>query len=131
MKKTGVLNHRLASVIAAMGHNDLLVVADAGLPVPPGVTCVDLAVTCGLPPLLDVVRAIAGELEIEELTVADELLARDGTLPAPLRDLFPNARVRHVPHEEFKRLTERARAVVRTGECTPYANVILASGVMF
>ena len=131
MKKTGVLNHRLAGMIAAMGHTDLQVVADAGLQVPPGVPCVDLAMTCGLPPLLDVVRTIAGELEVEELTVADELLARDGTLPEALRSLFPNARFRHVPHEEFKRLTARARAVVRTGECTPYNNVTLASGVTF
>ena len=131
MKKSGVLNRKLAATIAAMGHTDLLVVADAGLPVPSGVPCVDLAVTAGLPPVLDVVRAIAAELEVEELTVADELLARDETLPAEFRACFPAARFRHIPHEELKALSARARAVVRTGECTPYANVVLASGVTF
>ena len=131
MKKSGVLNHQLSGVIAAMGHTDLLVVADAGLPVPPGVSCVDLAVICGLPPMLDVVRAIAGELAIEELTVADELLPRDAALPAAVHGLFPDARFRTIPHEELKRQSARARAVVRTGECTPYANVVLASGVTF
>jgi len=131
MKKTGVLHHQLSAVIAAMGHTDLLVVGDAGLPVPPGVPCVDLAVTAGLPPMLDVVRAIATELQVEELTVADELLERDAALPDALRALFPDARFRHVPHDELKALSARARAVVRTGEVTPYANVVLASGVTF
>ncbi len=131
MKKTGILNHHLAGIIATMGHTDVLVVADAGLPIPPGVPCVDLAVTAGLPPFLDVVRAIAAELQVEALTLADELLARDETLPAALRALFPDAGLRHLPHEEFKRLTTSARAVVRTGECTPYHNVILTAGVTF
>ena len=131
MKKRGLLQHALAGMIASMGHTDLLMVADAGFPVPPGVTCIDLAVYCGLPSMLDVTRAVAGELHVEEITVADELLTRDEVLPAALRELFPDARVRSVPHDELKRLSARARAVVRTGECTPYYNVILTSGVTF
>ena len=114
-----------------MGHTDLFVMSDAGFPVPPGVACVDLAVTVGLPPFLEVVRAIAGELEVEDLTVADELLARDTALAETLQRLFPAARFHHLPHEEFKRLSAHARAVVRTGECTPYNNVILTGGVAY
>ena len=131
MKKQGLLQQALAATIASMGHTDLLVIADAGFPVPSGVPCIDLAVRCGLPQMLDVTRAIADELETEEITVADELLARDEGLPAALRELFPGARFRHVTHEELKRLSASARAVVRTGECTPYYNVILNSGVTF
>lgn len=131
MKKTGILNHQLAGTIAAMGHTDLLVIADAGLPVPPGVPCIDLAVRPGLPSFLDVVRAIAVELQIEGLTFADELLARNETVPAALEKLFPGITPHHVPHDEFKQLTERAKAIVRTGECTPYNNVILTGGVTF
>ena len=131
MKKVGVLHHALAGAIAGMGHGDLLVIADAGLPVPPGVCCIDLAVRCGMPPMLEVTRVVAAELQVEEITLADELLARDETLPRALRTLFPDASVQTLPHAELKRLSERARAVVRTGECTPYANVILSSGVTF
>jgi D-ribose pyranase len=131
MKKRGLLQHALVATIASMGHTDLLVIADAGLPVPPGVPCIDLAIRCGLPPMLDVTHAVADELEVEEIIVADELLARDEVLPAALRELFPGARFRHVTHDELKRLSAGARAVVRTGECTPYHNVILASGVTF
>jgi len=131
MKKRGILNARLSGIVGAMGHGDLLVIADAGLPVPPGVECVDLAVTAGMPRFLDVLAAVASELEVEALTLADELPARDAELPAAIRALFPGATETHLPHAEFKTLTERARAVVRTGETTPYANVILASGVVF
>jgi D-ribose pyranase len=131
MKKRGILGHALAEVIASMGHTDLLVIADAGFPVPPGVPRVDLAVRCGLPAMLDVTHAIAAELEVEAVIVADELLAREETLPEALRGLFPGAPMSHIPHEEFKRLSQRARAVVRTGECTPYYNVILTSGVTY
>jgi D-ribose pyranase len=131
VKKGGVLHAELSAAIGRMGHGDLLVIADAGLPVPPGVPCIDLAVRCGLPSMLEVTRAIAAELQVEEFTVADELLSRDGTLPAALRELFPKARPRHISHRELKRLSERARVVVRTGECTPYYNVVLASGVTF
>ena len=131
MKKRGLLQHALAATIASMGHTDLLVIADAGLPVPPGVPCIDLAVRCGLPRMLDVTHAIADELQVEELIVADELLAREEALPAALRELFPAARFRHVSHDELKRLSTGARAVVRTGECRPYHNVILTGGVTF
>jgi D-ribose pyranase len=131
VKKSGVLHAELSRLIASMGHGDLLVIGDAGLPVPPGVPRIDLAVRCGLPPMLQVTRAVAEELQVEEFVVADELLARDEALPAALRELFPDARFRHISHRELKRLSERARAVVRTGECTPYSNVILASGVTF
>lgn len=131
MKKQGLLHAALAEAVAGMGHGDLLVIGDAGLPVPPGVPCIDLAVRCGLPPMLDVTRAVADELQVEALTVADELLDRDDPLPTTLRDLFPNARFDICSHEELKRITERAKAIVRTGECTPYHNVVLRAGVVF
>lgn len=131
MKKSGVLNHRLAAVIATMGHGDQLVIADAGLPVPNGVERIDLAVMAGLPAMLDVTGAIASELQVERVTYAAELEPVNPGLVAALSRLFPDARFDQVPHAEFKRITERARAVVRTGECSPYANVILTSGVTF
>lgn len=131
MKKSGLLNARLAAIVAGMGHTDLLVIADAGLPAPPGVECVDLAVTGGVPAMLDVLRAVAGELQVERFVLAEELLARESPLPDAVRALFPDAAEDTLTHAEFKALTRNARAVVRTGEFTPYANVVLAAGVVF
>jgi D-ribose pyranase len=131
MKKQGVLNHRLSEVIAQMGHGDMLVVADAGLPIPPGVERIDLAVTRGLPGMLDVTHAIAGDLQVERVIVAVELVERNPGLARAIATLYPGAVQEAVTHEEFKALSRGARAVARTGEHTPYANVILVSGVTF
>ena len=131
LKKQGVLNHRLSDVIAQMGHTDRLVVADAGLPVPRGVERIDVAITAGLPKMLDVAQAIADELQVEQLLIARELSERNGALVESIRAIYPGVPITEVTHEEFKTLTREARAIVRTGECTPYANVMLCSGVIF
>ncbi len=129
MKKTGILHNQLSAIIASLGHTDMLVIADSALPVPAGVPCIDLAVTAGLPGFMEVVRAIAQELEAERLLVATELEARESSLPTELRATFPQAAFQTVSHEELKRLSTKAKAVVRTGEQTPYANVIICRGV--
>lgn len=131
MKLGGILNHRLAMTIAEMGHTDGLTVADAGLPVPLEVERIDLAVSPGVPSLAQVLDAIASELRVEEITIAREAFDRNPELLRTLEHCFPGIPLKAVPHEEFKALTGDTRAVVRTGECTPYANCILRSGVIF
>ena len=131
MKKNGILNDRLSGVIAEMGHTDMLVICDAGLPIPPAVERIDLAVRAGLPSFIDVVQAVAEELQVEQLIIAEELKAQNEPLVAAIQTNFPQASRQTVPHETFKTLSQKARAIVRTGECTPYANVILCSGVTF
>jgi D-ribose pyranase len=130
VKKQGILNAALSNLIASMGHTDLLVVADAGLPIPPGVLVIDLAVRCGLPTFTDVLSAVADDLQVEQVVIASEAQQTADPLPE-VADLFPGVPVTTCPHEEFKQRTTRARAVVRTGECTPYHNVILRAGVVF
>lgn len=132
MRKHGSLLHgRLAGLLAELGHTDALVVADAGLPVPAGVERIDLALVPSVPGFLETVQAVLDELAVESAVVAEEMAARSPALYAELAASFGSLPVRAVPHDEFKRLTAGARAVVRTGECTPYANVILVAGVTF
>lgn len=109
----------------------MLVIADAGLPIPPEVERIDLAVVGGIPAFLDVVKAVLGEMQVERAIVASEMQTRSLTTREALADLLPNIPISDVPHEDFKRLTHSACAIVRTGEFTPYANVILVAGVVF
>lgn len=129
MKRTALLNAELSHAIATMGHGDMLVIGDVGLPIPPGPRRIDLALTPGIPAVADVLRVVLTELQVEKAVIATEATERaQGLLPSWCQlPVTPQA----VSHEEFKRLTERARVVVRTGECTPYANVILVAGVTF
>lgn len=131
MKRGRVLHPELARVIASMGHTDLLCVADAGLPVPRGVERIDLAFAPGKPGFLEVVAAILSELRVEAYTLAEESRDACPAFVAALAEALSDADVAWVPHEELKRVTATARAVVRTGEFTPYANVLLRSGVDF
>lgn len=131
MKKTGLLNQPLSEVIAGLGHYDTLVVGDAGLPIPASTRRIDLAVSAGVPRFLEVVSAILGEMQVQRAIVAQEMPARSPEAYAALRQLLGDIQVELVPHEELKAQTAAARAVARTGEFTPYANVILVSGVVF
>lgn len=129
MKRTALLNAELSHAIATLGHGDMLVIGDVGLPIPNGPRRIDLALTPGIPAVADVLRVVLSELQVEKAVIATEAVERaQGRQPDWCQ--LPVA-PQTVSHEEFKRLTERARVVVRTGECTPYANVILVAGVTF
>ena len=39
--------------------------------------------------------------------------------------------IEFVSHSELKKMTEDCKAVIRTGETTPYSNIILQSGCIF
>ncbi|KAF1042100.1 MAG: D-ribose pyranase [Herbaspirillum frisingense] len=130
MKKTPLLNAAISQVIASMGHGDTIVIGDAGLPAPQGVPVIDLALTQGIPDFMSVLRTVLSELQVEFHVVAEELAARSPALSAQIQALgLPQKQV--APHEAFKERARQARAFIRTGECTPYANIILGSGVVF
>ena len=131
MKKTGILNQPISAVIAGMGHGDMLVIADAGLPVPLEVERIDLALLPGVPGFLQTVAAVQGELQVEKVIVANETGDKSPHIAEALKAIFPEARLEWVSHAELKELTHKAVAVIRTGEFTPYTNVILVSGVVF
>jgi D-ribose pyranase len=131
VKRTALLHADLSRAIAALGHGDMIVIGDAGLPVPAGPLRIDLALTPGIPRVADVLRVVLSEMQVERAVVAKEALdAHDGRLPDWCDGLLPVA-PEAMWHVDFKRLSAQAKAVVRTGECTPYANIILIAGVSF
>lgn len=139
MKKTTLLNSHLSALVASVGHTDDIVLADAGLPIPAGPQRIDLAVSPGLPSLLPVLSAVLAELQLESVILAQEIITASPELHQQLLAQIAEAAitqgkeiaVSYINHEQFKQDTTRAKAVVRTGECTPYANLILRCGVPF
>lgn len=126
-----MLHPTLAQTLAAAGHGDLIGLGDAGLPIPPATLRIDLGFAPGKPALLDVLDAVLGELRVEGYVIADESAVQAPWLLGGLAQRLPDAEVVRVSHEELKAATHGARAVVRTGEFRPYANVLLRSGVDF
>jgi D-ribose pyranase len=132
MKKNGILNAELSRIIAGMGHTDKLVICDSGLPIPRNSELVDLALTKNIPRFIETLKIILSELKIEEAIVANEIIEQ-GSLYKEVETILSAVNIRMVSHEQFKEYTrvERNISFVRTGEATPYANIILISGVTF
>ena len=132
MKKTRLLHADLSRLVATLGHGDMVLVTDAGMPAPHDepVEVIDLALTPGIPSLAATIDVLLSEMQIESHMVASESLERNDAWLASLPAEQIGAR-KVVTHDELKMLSRRARAVIRTGECTPYANLMLVSGVTF
>lgn len=129
MKKNGILNSEITKVLADLGHTDTIVIADCGLPIPPSVKKVDLALTFGNPSFLDILNLLKDEMVIEKVTIATEMEEKNKVLYKEITENFPA--IEKVSHEKFKEKTKQAMAIIRTGEATPYANIILHAGVLF
>ncbi|GEN46651.1 D-ribose pyranase [Alkalibacillus haloalkaliphilus] len=130
MKKQGILNSEIASVLAQLGHTDTIVIADCGLPVPDGVKRIDLALTKGTPSFVETLQAILADMEVEHVTLASEIKTNNEHVLTKIEQHYQGEKD-FVSHEDFKKLTKDAKVVIRTGETTPFANIILRSGVIF
>ncbi|MCR6514352.1 D-ribose pyranase [Clostridium sp. LY3-2] len=131
MRKTQLLNSQISTVISEMGHTDSLGIGDCGLPIPKDVKRIDLALIKNLPSFLDTLKAVLLELQIEEVIIAKETEEVSKELYEEILNCIGNVKVTFVTHEELKEDLRVCKAVIRTGEQTPYANIILKSGVVF
>lgn len=139
MKKSTLINADLTYLAATLGHTDEITICDAGLPIPEQVKRIDLALTEGVPRFIDTVRVMLSEVQIEGVLIAEEFAKVSPDHHLELIDELKKEQVRcgktieinYVSHEAFKARTASSRAIVRTGEFTPYANVIFQAGVVF
>mgnify|MGYP003969517073 CR=1 FL=1 len=131
MKKEKLLNPDIIAAVAALGHTEFFCIADCGLPIPKDVTLIDISVTAAIPNFLQVLKAVESELVIESYICANEIDKVNPHTMKEMEKILAGKQVKKVPHEEFKELTSRAKYIIRTGETSPYANVILVGGVNF
>jgi D-ribose pyranase len=139
MKKGVLLNSEVSAVISRLGHTDQITICDAGLPIPAVTQRIDLALTQGVPTFLQVVGVVTQEMQVESAILAEEIVKQNPPLHeallaqlTQLGQLQGNTiSIRYISHSAFKAQTEHSRAVIRSGECSPYANVILCAGVTF
>ena len=129
MKKKGIINRELAGIFAKLGHTDQIVIADCGLPIPDGTTCIDLSYKLGEPGFISILNEVLEDLEIECVYIAEEMKEANPNIERIIQDRFHT--VEKMSHENFKKQTKAAKVIIRTGEASPYANIILQSGVIF
>lgn len=131
MKKKGILNSHISDVLSRMGHTDTIVIADCGLPIPDETMRIDLSLKIGTPSFLETLQAVLDDIEIEKVTLANEIMENNHKINKEITKLANGVPIKYITHEELKDLTKKAKAVIRTGEATPYANIILHAGVIF
>ena len=133
MKRAGILNSDISRVLSYMGHTDRICIGDCGLPIPDEVERIDLALKFGVPTFMETLATVAEDMKIEKIVLAEEIKTQNPKVLAEVEELFAgqNVEVQFVSHVELKALTNDCRAVIRTGETTPYANIILQSGCIF
>ena len=133
MKKRGILNPAICSLLAELGHLDEVLIVDAGYPLPPDGHVIDLTLTPGIPRFLDVLRAVADELVIEAVTVPSEIHDYSPELYQQIarpRSAATSTSTRS-PYLEFKEKGLDAKGIIRTGEFTAYASVRILCGSPF
>lgn len=131
MKKTPLLNCDISEVISKMGHNDTIAIGDCGLPIPDETRRIDLALTKGIPSFIDTLKAVLLEQQVDEVIIAKETEEVSPKVFEGIKREVGEVKITFISHEELKNELKKCKAVIRTGEQTPYANVILKSGVVF
>ncbi|MBW9170340.1 D-ribose pyranase [Clostridium estertheticum] len=131
MKKIGILNGEISSVVSKMGHKDLIAIGDCGLPIPDKTKRIDIALSKGIPSFIKTLKNVLLELQVEEVILALEIKENNPKVLEEIKKQFKNVKFTFITHEELKIMLNECKAVIRTGEQTPYANIILKSGVIF
>ena len=128
MKKNGILNSEISCVISTMGHCDTIAIADCGLPIPSGVKRIDLALAFQKPSFLETLDVLLQDFHYEYVILAEEI---NEELLEAITARISREKIKFLPHDILKKETAHCKAVIRTGEIIPYANMILVSGVIF
>lgn len=133
MKKAGILNSDISRVLSYMGHTDCIAIGDCGLPILDEVERIDLSLCFGEPTFMRTLEIVAGDMKVEKIILAEEIKEQNPKVLKEIEDFFAEQKleVEYVSHAELKQRTHDCKAVIRTGETTPYANIILQSGCIF
>ena len=130
MNRGPILNAELNRAIASMGHTDLMIVCDAGFPIPSSAWHVDLAVVQDVPDLETVLAAISQSFIAEKVAYAAEMAENNPPLLAKVKRIFADAEHATLPHTQILgEMAAKAKVIVRTGAFDPWGNILLYAGV--
>jgi D-ribose pyranase len=128
MLQEGILNPHILSLVARIRHTNTLVIADWAFPYWPEIETVDIALTRGIPTVLQVFDLLRPNFKIGTIFMAEEFKRSNpqSTLDAFAKS-FDGMRVNYEPHLEFKKRVPKAIGLIRTGDPTAYGNIIVES----
>jgi D-ribose pyranase len=129
VKEGVILNRGIARIISEQGHQDLLMVVDAGFAIPKEVEVVDISLSVNNPMVLTVLAELKRCFSVEKIIMAKETKETSPSLFDAISQSFgANMPVETIDHANLKQLAKTVKAIIRTGDFTAYGNVILVSG---
>lgn len=135
MKRNGILNSSISTVLSSMGHTDLICIGDCGLPIPDETKRIDLALRFNIPSFLETLDVVTDDMAVEAYILAEEIKDQNPEMMENIRTMmnkkFPGAAECFTSHENLKEQTKTCKAVIRTGEITAFSNIILVSACIF
>ena len=131
MKKMGIINSKIAAEVAKMRHMDWLSIGDAGMPVPAGTKQIDIALDQDMLTFMATLENVLQELKVQKIYLADEITTDNPKQLENIKAALPDIEIEFMPHTELKQNLAKTHAFIRTGEMTPYSNIILESSVTF
>jgi D-ribose pyranase len=129
MINSGILNPRLLALLARVRHTNALVISDRGFPFWPEIETVDVSVVDDLPTVLQLIAAVRANHNFTQAFMAKEFKANNSaaTLGKFAKSLA-GVPTQFEAHVDFKKRVPHAIGLIRTGDTTQYANLILISG---
>ena len=113
-----------------MGHGDVLVICDAGFPIPSEEQRIDLALEQDVPTIEQVLNLVVSDFCYEKVLVAAELKEFNRPLYDNVEKILSRCPVSTMPYAQFMATIPRAaKYIVRTGAFSPYGNIALSSAV--
>lgn len=130
MKEHGILNSEISKRLSDLGHTDLIAIGDCGLPIDSDKK-IDLALKLGEPKFIDVLEILLEDFGCEHYILASEIKEKNPDQEAAIKNLLAGVSSEYISHEDFKKKLDEVKFVIRTGENTPYSNIILRSKNIF
>lgn len=124
----GLVNPQISSLVCRIRHTNTLVIADAAFPFWPQIETVDISLVKGIPTIIEVLDAILPNFKAGEVFMAREFKeCNDRKTQNAFRRACRGVKMTFEPHLEFKKRVPLAVGLIRTGDTTPYGNLILVS----
>ena len=129
MKRNGILNVELSALIAELRHGHVIMVTDAGFPVPSGSRCIDLAITKNVPTIEFILKILDREMVTEKVIFANELRTNNPSLYKKVLSIFDDCDNEETSHSDLiSKYAPIVKCFIHTGEFSPWGNIILVAG---
>jgi len=103
MKEVGIINRNIAAAISKQGHQDLLMVTDAGFAIPDGIEVIDISLGVNKPLVPEVLSELKKYFSVEKMIMARQTREVSPSLFDKISKAFGDKmEVEVIDHSELK-----------------------------